>query len=145
VRDVSEWLAEAPSIRYSELKMRVAYDAPCHLLHGQGVREPPLQLLRSVPGLEVVELPRADRCCGGAGIYSLLQPSLSREVLDRKIAEVRDSGAQMLATGNPGCVLHIGAGLRLNTLKVPVVHPVELLDRALVSDAPAGSATHVPS
>lgn len=133
VRDVTEWLAAAPPLPLRALRLRVAYDAPCHLLHAQGVREPPLRLLRAIPGLELVELPRGDRCCGGAGIYSLLQPSLSREVLDRKIAEVRESGAQVLATGNPGCRLHLGAGLRLAGLDLPVVHPVELLHRSLAS------------
>ncbi|MBI4513040.1 MAG: 4Fe-4S dicluster domain-containing protein [Gemmatimonadetes bacterium] len=131
VRDISEWLDGRPTLPYGELRLRVAYDAACHLWHAQGVREPPLRLLRSVPGLEVVELPRADRCCGAAGIYSLLQPSLSREVLDRKIDEIRGRGAPVVATGNPGCILHIAAGLKLTGLDVTVVHPVELLDAAL--------------
>lgn len=131
VRDVSEWLDERPPLPYGEMRLRVAYDAPCHLLHAQGIRDAPLRLVRSVPGLEVVELPRADRCCGAAGIYSLLQPWLGRELLDRKIEEIVGRGAPVVATGNPGCMLHLAAGLRLAGLDVTVLHPVELLDAAL--------------
>ena len=132
VRDVSELLAgEGASVRVgAPLPLRVAYDPPCHLLHGQGVSEPPLRMLRGVPGLELVALEDAEECCGGAGIYGITHPELGGRIGSDKVEAVRRSGAHLLATGNPGCMMQIGAGLRMVGSPVGVVHPVELLDES---------------
>jgi glycolate oxidase iron-sulfur subunit len=108
----------------------VAYDAPCHLHHAQRVTTQPLQLLAALPDLEVVPLEGTDRCCGSAGLYSLVEPDLSQAVLAPKLRAIAESGADVVATGNPGCLMQIGAGLRASGLGIPAVHPVELLDRS---------------
>ena len=127
VRDPTEPLAEHLPPRGFSRPLRVAYDAPCHLLHAKGVDTAPLAALRRIGNLEVVPLPSSANCCGGAGIYNLLQPELSEAVLQGKIAEVRAGGYDAVATGNPGCILQIGAGLLQAGVDVPVVHPVELV------------------
>lgn len=128
VKDVSEWLLESGGDRYRPLAARVGYDAPCHLLHAQGIKEPPLQLLSRVPDLDVVVLPRSDRCCGAAGIYGLLRRKLSDGLLRRKLSEVDEVGADIVATGNPGCLMQIGAGALVHQRDIAVVHPIELLE-----------------
>ncbi len=130
VRDVSEVLAELGPQRAAPLRLRVAYDAPCHLLHAQKVAAAPLALLEAIPELEVVPLEGSDRCCGSAGIYSLVQADLSRDVLDAKLAAIAAAAPDVVATGNPGCLMQIGAGALLADLDVEVRHPVELLDLA---------------
>jgi glycolate oxidase iron-sulfur subunit len=132
VRDVSELLAACGPRPGAPLALEVAYDAPCHLQHAQRVQEPPLTVLRATPELRVRLLPGSDRCCGSAGIYSLLHPDLARRVLEEKVRVFRDARPplDLVATGNPGCLMQIGAGLRAAGLKIPVVHPVEILDRS---------------
>ena len=130
VRDVSEVLAERGPRPAGPLPLRVAYDAPCHLLHAQKVSAAPLALLDAIPELEVVPLEGSDRCCGSAGIYSLVQADLSRDVLDAKLAAIAAAAPDVVATGNPGCLMQIGAGALLAGLDAEVRHPVELLDRA---------------
>ncbi len=130
VRDVSEVLAERGPRRAGSLPLRVAYDAPCHLHHAQRVVEAPLALLGAIPDLELVPLEGSDRCCGSAGIYSLLQPHLSLAVLETKLRAIAAAAPDVVATGNPGCLMQIGAGTLLAGLDVEVCHPVELLDRA---------------
>ncbi len=137
VRDVTELLADA-SIESGadrddagpERDIRVAYDAPCHLHHGQGVRDAPLDVLRAAPGLEVECLPSYERCCGGAGLYSLTQPELAHQVRSPKLAEAVAGDFDCVATGNPGCIMYLGAGLDSSGNRIPVVHPVELVDLA---------------
>jgi glycolate oxidase iron-sulfur subunit len=114
----------------ARLPGRVAYDAPCHLLHAQGIRTPPLAALGAIQGLEVEPLPSMDRCCGGAGVYNLRRPELSARVLAPKLAEIREGGYDWVATGNPGCLMFIGAGLLRAGDPTPAVHPVEIVDRA---------------
>ncbi|HEY0971443.1 MAG TPA: heterodisulfide reductase-related iron-sulfur binding cluster [Gemmatimonadales bacterium] len=128
VRDVSELLAEAGPAPAGPLPVRVTYDAPCHLLHGQRVVRPPLRVLEAVDGLELVPLTDADMCCGSAGIYNLIEPDTSDAVLDPKLRNIRDTGVPWVATGNPGCMMQIGAGLRRHGIAARVVHPVEVLD-----------------
>jgi len=130
VRDVTELLAEAGPVSGAPVPREVAYDAPCHLQHAQKVHAQPLAVLRSIPGLRLRLLSGHDRCCGGAGAYSMLQPEMSAAVLADKIASIRDATPRpdFIATGNPGCIMQIGAGLRAANLEIPVVHPVELLD-----------------
>jgi glycolate oxidase iron-sulfur subunit len=130
VRDVSELLAAAGPRSGAPLDLDVAYDAPCHLQHAQRVHEAPLAVLRSIPGLRLQLLPGHDRCCGSAGIYSVLNPSMARAVLASKIETIAaaDPRPAVLATGNPGCLMQIGAGLLAAGLDTRVAHPVELLD-----------------
>lgn len=108
----------------------VTYDASCHLLYGQHAAESSLRMLRSIPDLNFVDLKGSERCCGGAGIYNLLQPELSARVLSEKLAAIADTHASVLTTGNPGCQMQIGAGACLAGMKLEVRHPVELLDEA---------------
>ena len=127
VRDVTELLAEAGPAPGAAFPMRVTYDAPCHLLHAQRVSVPPLAVLAAIPGLELVPLTDADQCCGSAGIYNLEQPALAQAVVAPKLAHIAESGAALVATGNPGCQMQIGGGLLRAGVKTRVVHPVELL------------------
>jgi glycolate oxidase iron-sulfur subunit len=129
-RDISEVLAERGPRRSGPLPLRVAYDAPCHLLHAQRIADAPLALLAAIPELELVPLEGSDRCCGSAGIYSLLHPDLSLEVLAAKLRAIAAAAPDVVATGNPGCLMQIGAGALLTGLDVAVRHPVELLDQA---------------
>ena len=130
VRDVSELLAERGPRPGAPIALEVAYDAPCHLQHAQRVHEAPLALLRAVPSLRLQLLPGADRCCGSAGIYSVLRPRMARAVLDLKVATLAAAQPRpdLVVTGNPGCLMQIGAGLRAAGLPIAVAHPVELLD-----------------
>lgn len=132
VKDISELLAMAGPREGAPVNVTVAYDAPCHLQHAQGVHTEPIQVMRSIPGLQLQLLPGFDRCCGSAGIFSLLHPAMSREVLRAKIESIAaaDPRPGYLATGNPGCLMQIGAGLRAAGLDTRVVHPVELLDQS---------------
>lgn len=128
VRDVSEVLAERGPVPGAPLDLRVRYDAPCHLTHAQRVTQPPLSVLRAVPGLDLGETPDSAQCCGSAGLYSLLQPELSRSVLAAKLSHLLEDRPDVLATGNPGCVMQLGAGLLASGAAIAVRHPVELLD-----------------
>jgi glycolate oxidase iron-sulfur subunit len=130
VRDVSEFLAERGVRPGGELRLRVTYDAPCHLLHAQRIRSAPLQLLDAIPGLEHVPLPDADECCGGAGLYGVHHPELGGRILADKLEAIRGTGATVVTTPNPGCMMQIGAGLLLAGDDVRVLHPMELLDES---------------
>jgi glycolate oxidase iron-sulfur subunit len=128
VRDVTELLAAAGPRAGAPLRVRVAYDAPCHLLHAQRVDAAPLTVLAAVPGIEVVPHTEAEVCCGSAGIYSLLQPSLSRALLRRKLEALAAAAPDVVVTGNPGCAMQIAAGLAASGATAAVAHPVEILD-----------------
>jgi glycolate oxidase iron-sulfur subunit len=128
VRDVSELLATAGPRVGGRLPVRVTYDAPCHLLHAQRVSQPPLSVLAAIPGLELIPLHDADQCCGSAGIYNLIEPDTSDAVLEPKLANIRAAGAPFVATGNPGCLMQIGAGLIQEEINARAIHPVDLLD-----------------
>jgi len=132
VRDISELLSEAGPRVGAPLPCDVAYDAACHLQHAQGIVSQPLDILRAVPELKLRVLPGSDQCCGSAGLYSALRPSLARAVLEPKIDEIASLAPrpEFLATGNPGCLMQIGAGLLAAGLDIEAVHPVELLDRS---------------
>jgi glycolate oxidase iron-sulfur subunit len=137
VRDVSELLVAAGPASGGAVQMRVAYDAPCHLLHAQRIANPPLAVLRAVPGLELVPLAESEMCCGSAGIYNLVEPETSDLVLQRKLKNIEASGAAVVATGNPGCMMQIGAGLLRSRSKAVVAHPVDLLDESYAASAEA--------
>ncbi len=130
VRDVSELLASAGPNRGGPVTFRVAYDAPCHLQHAQRISAPPLQVLRAIPGLELVPLAESDVCCGSAGIYNLVEPETSNAVLDRKLDNIAGAAPELVATGNPGCLMQIGAGLLRRKSAVRVAHPIDLLDQS---------------
>jgi len=148
VRDVSELLAAAGPRRGAPVPRRVTYDAPCHLLHAQRISVPPFDVLRAVPELEMVPLVNSDQCCGAAGIYNLIEPDTSNAVLSAKITHVTATQADMVTTGNPGCLMQIGAGLRRAGSRMRVVHPVDLLDASYakrsagVTDLGATTATN---
>jgi glycolate oxidase iron-sulfur subunit len=133
VRDISEFLASTrlKDRLQTPLAKRVGYDDPCHLLHGQRVRNEPRQLLRAIPGIEFVEVEGADQCCGSAGIYNLVQNELSMAILDAKMEKIRNARIEILATGNPGCMFQLRYGAERAGLTLEVVHPMELLERAL--------------
>jgi glycolate oxidase iron-sulfur subunit len=128
VRDVSELLAAAGPRQGGPLPIRVTYDAPCHLQHAQRVVEQPLSVLAAIPGLELVPLHDSDQCCGSAGIYNLIEPDTSDAVLEPKLANIRATNAPWVATGNPGCLMQIGAGLIRADISARSIHPVDLLD-----------------
>jgi glycolate oxidase iron-sulfur subunit len=130
VRDVSQQLETIAIAQTSETNEAITYDASCHLLYGQQAGEAPLRMLGAIGTLNFAKLEGSERCCGGAGIYNLLEPDLSAEVLKEKLANVRATGAKVLATGNPGCQMQIGAGALLAGLELRTCHPVELLDEA---------------
>ncbi len=109
---------------------RTTYDASCHLLHGQNAADASQQMLWAIPKLNFIPLYGSDVCCGGAGVYNLLEPELSEQVLGEKLESIKQSGAAVLATGNPGCHMQIAAGARLVGMPLRVVHPVELLDES---------------
>ncbi len=128
VKDVSELLAAVGPQPGGPLELTVAYDPPCHLAHAQRVIDSPDKVLSAIPGLRRVWHADADHCCGGAGIYTLVQPELSQSVLQRKIDAINAVEPDVVVTGNPGCAMQLGAGLLAAGLPTPVVHPVELLD-----------------
>jgi glycolate dehydrogenase iron-sulfur subunit len=128
VRDISELLAAAGPRVGGPLPMRVTYDAPCHLQHAQRVTQAPLSVLAAIPGLELVPLHDSDQCCGSAGIYNLIEPDTSDAVLEPKLANIRETRAAWVATGNPGCLMQIGAGLIRADIGAKAIHPVDLLD-----------------
>jgi glycolate oxidase iron-sulfur subunit len=112
---------------------RVAYHDACHALV-QGIREQPRALLRAIPGLEVVEVPQTDGCCGAAGLYALTQPDTSDELMRRTAEAIASTGVGVVTTANPGCVTQLAAGLRSIGREIEVVQPVELLDRAYAAE-----------
>jgi glycolate oxidase iron-sulfur subunit len=132
-RDISEFLCELPAqAPRHPLKLRVAYHDACHLQHAQGVCEQPRRLLAGVPSLEVVEIPEASLCCGSAGVFNLLQPETASQLGDRKVDNLLSTGAQAVASANPGCLLQLTSGLRRRGLKtMPAFHMVELLDASI--------------
>ena len=141
VRDISQLLEERGPVAGATVPLRVTYDPPCHLLHAQGVAEPPVTVLRSVPEVEVVPLEGAGECCGGAGIYGLANPRLGRWIGSDKVRRVLATGAEALVTGNPGCMMQVGAWLALAGSRVPVLHIVELVDESYRRAGFYGSGT----
>jgi len=130
VRDIHEILAEC-DLRLSPLPARrVAYHDPCHLAHAQGIRAQPRRLLGSIAGVEVIDLDDAELCCGSAGDYNLLQPAMARRLVERKVAAVGRTKADVVVAPNPGCALQISAGLKAAGLEIPVRHTVDILAEA---------------
>ena len=137
VRDVTELLAARPAgaLRFplpprGPVDVSVTYQDPCHLAHAQGIRQPPRALLRAIPGLELRELDDGGLCCGSAGVYNVTHPAAGRALRERKLDAALATGADVIATANPGCLLHLRAGLAARGSRVQVRHVVELLDAA---------------
>ena len=132
VKDVTEFLVEQ-GIRSPAggREVSVAYADACHLAHAQGVRAAPRELLESIPGVTLVALERPDRCCGAGGLFNVLHPREADLLLEQRIADLKQSGAKVLATANPGCNLQWRTGIERAGLDVEVLHPLELLDRAM--------------
>ena len=152
VKDIHEWLGEigidAPKPpaakpcdaqsnceignRKSEIgnPQVVTYHDSCHLCHGQKITTQPRALLRAIPGVKLVELPESSWCCGSAGIYNLTQPEMANQLLERKMKHIRSTGAEVIATGNPGCLLQIVNGAKAEGLDLRTAHPVTLLAEA---------------
>jgi len=131
VLDVSEFLANIHlDGTLQAIRRRVTYQDPCHLAHAQGVRQPPRELLKAIPSLELVEMSHPDECCGSAGIYNITEYDLATRILDRKIQDIAATGAEMVVTANPGCLLQLRFGLHRHRIDMPVVHLVELLEEA---------------
>jgi glycolate dehydrogenase iron-sulfur subunit len=130
VRDISEVLVES-DLPLLELKETVAYHDACHLAHGQKVRTQPRELLRRIPGLTVVDIKDSDLCCGSAGIYNLTEPAMAGELGRMKVERIRETGARIVAAGNPGCLMQIAMHARDMGVELEVVHPVDLLARSL--------------
>lgn len=131
VRDLSEFLveigAEAPA---GEVKQRVIYQDACHLVHAQGVSQQPRDLLAAVPGVELVEMENPTVCCGAAGLYSVTDTEISLAILEQRLDAIEATGASIIVSANPGCLLHIQSGARRRGLELDVMHVAEFLDRA---------------
>jgi glycolate oxidase iron-sulfur subunit len=128
VRDISELLAAAGPRPVTGETRRVTYDAPCHLQHGQRIVAPPLAILGAIGGADLVPLSGSDQCCGSAGIYNLLEPAVAEAVLAPKLVAIAATRADVVLTGNPGCLMQIGGGLLRAGQRTIARHPVELLD-----------------
>lgn len=134
VRDITEYLAELATAGElatgAPVNRRITYDAPCHLYHAQRIKDAPLRVLASIPGLEVVPLRGMERCCGSGGIYSLTHAEIANDITAAKIDALRETGAAQLITANPGCQMQIQSGARMAGMDVTVSHIIELLDES---------------
>jgi glycolate oxidase iron-sulfur subunit len=134
VRDVQEWLAEIsyrpPTAQPFDTPVKATYHESCHLVHGQKISRQPRAILSALPGVSLVELPESTWCCGSAGIYALTQPDQAEALLARKVAHIQSTGAEIVATANPGCHLQVARGLEEAGARARVLHPVTLLARA---------------
>ena len=132
VEDVSEFLARVGlTSPLGPVQRTVTYQDACHLIHGQKIKSQPRDLLRSIPGLDLIEMVDAHRCCGSAGIYNILEPEMSMEVLDAKMENVLATNAQCVVAGNPGCILQLNLGLKQHNRPPTATHLVDLLDESI--------------
>lgn len=132
VRDVTEFLDALGIVApLRETKIRVTYQDSCHLRHGQRISEAPRKLIRAIPGIEFIEMPLADQCCGSAGVYNVTQTATSMQLLTEKMQYAKSTGASAIVTANPGCILQLRAGAKLSATNQEVLHVVELLDRTI--------------
>ena len=131
VRDVAEFLDQLGLVApMREVPLRVTIQDSCHLVHGQKIREAPRRLLRAIPGVEIVEMGRADQCCGSAGVYNVTQTEASMDLLGEKMGYAKATGAAAIVTANPGCMLQLRAGTARHKTGQEVLHIIELIDRA---------------
>jgi glycolate oxidase iron-sulfur subunit len=137
-KDVSEILAELPKqAQRNPLRLKVAFHDSCHLQHAQGVRAQPRNLLTGIPELELLEVSEAAICCGSAGIYNLVQPNAANALGDRKAGLIASLDADVVVTGNPGCILQLQASLARAGKHIPVLHTVQLLDASIRGQLPS--------
>jgi glycolate oxidase iron-sulfur subunit len=130
-KDIMEFLADIGlQGELKELRLKVTYQDACHIAHAQKIKTHPRKIIKQIPGIDFVELQESDLCCGSAGIYNLTEPEMADRLLERKISKLKETGAQVLVAGNPGCLLQIGMGIKQHGLKIKTAHPVELLDLA---------------
>jgi len=131
VVDVSEFLVKVgfETPKYP-INVRVTYDDACHLLHGQKISQQPRDVIHSIPGLKFVELQEASWCCGSAGIYNIVQYDASMEILDRKMENIKKTGAQVILSGNPGCLVQLRHGVKRHNMDVKVLHPITVLNKS---------------
>jgi glycolate oxidase iron-sulfur subunit len=132
VRDINEFLAELGLVSpLRPIAARVTYQDSCHLAHGQKIISAPRELIRAIPGVEFVEMPLSDQCCGSAGVYNVTENQTSLELLDRKMETAKQTRAQLIVTANPGCILQLRAGAAIHGTGQEVLHVVQLLDRSI--------------
>jgi glycolate oxidase iron-sulfur subunit len=131
VKDITEWLAEIglPNPK-RDVKLRVTYQDACHLAHAQRIRKQPRDLIRSLPGVQLVEMRHPEICCGAAGLYSTLEPAMSNRILQEKLDDLTATRADVVVSANPGCQMQLEAGLRARKSTMQVLHLTELLARA---------------
>ncbi len=131
VKDISEFLVSIDWNReMGTLQRTITYHDACHLFHGQKVKQQPRELLNAIPGLTLVNLKEADWCCGSAGIYNITNQEMASQLLERKMNNIKATGASVVATGNPGCMMQIALGAKQRGIELEVVHPIQLLDEA---------------
>jgi glycolate oxidase iron-sulfur subunit len=141
VRDISELLVELePAAPRHPIPLRVAYHDACHLAHAQKIRHQPREVLRAIPGIELLDIPEAEICCGSAGIYNLIEPEPATELGDRKSRNILSTQPDVIATANPGCLLQIRAALQRAGTPMPILHPIELVDASIRGEMPPVSA-----
>jgi glycolate oxidase iron-sulfur subunit len=129
VKDVSEFLDSLGIVPPNgELKIKATYHDACHLGHAQKIKDPPRRLLSQIPGLQLVELPESEICCGAAGTYNLTEPEMAQRLSQRKLRYILSTGAQVVVTANVGCIMQIAREARQQGQMLPVVHPIDLLD-----------------
>jgi glycolate oxidase iron-sulfur subunit len=133
VRDVSEFIQEIGVVaERSPFAVTAAYHDACHLAHAQGIRKQPRQTLKQIPGISVKEIREAEICCGSAGIYNMVEPEPAAELGERKANNILKTGAEMIVTSNPGCMLQIQASLKkMGHDGLPMAHPMEVLDASI--------------
>src|SRR5690606_35792824 len=147
VLDLNQFIVHyLPLPELKPLQKRVTFHDPCHLVRGLGIKAEPRQILQSIPGVTFVEMKQADWCCGGAGSYFLTQAQMSKQILQGKIDNFVETGAEVLATACPSCTLQLSAGLQQRGLKAQVRHPVQLLaaSAGIMESALGGKKPHVP-
>ena len=131
-RDIAEFLVQlGPAAERHPLPVTAAYHDACHLGHAQGIRAQPRELLRGIPGLELREIPEAELCCGSAGIWNILNPEPARELGDRKARNIASTGAQLLVTANPGCLMQVSSSLERQGTRIGLAHTIEVLDASI--------------
>jgi len=137
LRDVTEFLAGIDINReFTLMKIRATYQDPCHLGHAQRIRAAPRKLLEAVPGLELVELKETEICCGSAGVYNVVHNELAEKLLEGKMRRIEETGAELILTANPGCLLQLRAGVARSGNRRRVLHVIELLDEAYTANIP---------
>jgi glycolate oxidase iron-sulfur subunit len=138
-KDIMEFLDQIGlQGKLKEVRCRVTYQDACHIAQAQRIKTQPRNVVKKIPGVEFIELPESELCCGSAGIYNMVETEMSGRLLDRKIRNLRETNANLLVVGNPGCLLQIQMGIKQNGLNIKTAHPIELLDWAY-----RGSATEL--